>query len=1155
MVKKIVRYSDIVMEVTWLLALMSIPIYFNIFTSRVFEPDKITLFRSLALVMAVAWLAKWLAIWAGDRSKASSGTNRRSTARREEAVEPEYEPDGEVIAPDLRPFPRNFLLKPLILPALALVFVYAIATVFSVVPGVSWWGSYQRLQGTYTLTSYVVMFLVIAFNLRERRQVERLVSFVLLTNIPVALYGLLQHFKADPLPWQGDVTFRVTSTMGNAIFIAAYLIMVVPFILYRAVVTGNWLVANRRLAARSFKGRQRNNALSWIALYACFVIFEVGLFFAVLNFSANYHPDTPNAAAASQLASTQLVDSSKRAVEFNQFITGDTGGPWWALPVGIALTFGLYFLFTVRRAGTDNNYLFRIFEFTGYVALGAMTFMTLLYSQSRGPLAGLLVALFLFPPILFWRRKMWRWLVGWLGLGAVAGGVLFLFNLPPGTTPLEPVFSVARQNPQIARFGQFLQTSDGTGRVRELIWKTDFEIMQNAAKTEPLRLFVGYGPESLYNISPPFYQPELGRLEARNAVPDRSHNGYLDALVTTGGIGLLTYIGVVLAFFFYAFKFLRRTQRFDYQVLLTALIALMVAHQIEIQTGIQIAATWMMFWTALALVVVLGGLITGGYGRVAVAEPETATPVAVEEPEPEPVAVAVAVASHSNGAKSGKNGKNKAKANQPQPVATMAQAETAPRNGANRSKQPPVDRNRNRERDRAPRPGIGGGAGRISGTPALAMGGAFGIGGAALYTGEQYNRPVRPWFWAILSGLGAIALLYIYFANYMPVIADAYYKQGTNYTSGQQWGVATPYFKEAINFAPSEDYYYLFLGQSYLEQARALASNQTQQVQPAQLNSLFTQGEQALMKAHDLAPLNPDHYANIARLYALWSQLIATRDQRQSDTLLLKSISWYEQAVNTRAPRNARIRTELAVAYLNYGLTRPGGVDQNYLNKAIQTGEESVKIDDQYDFNRQVLGDIYMAARQPDKAGPQYLALAQIAVKGLNSDNKYDERIKALAQSPQITMDELVKTFTPAKTDTTDVVAFRDTTLGGILYYRNALAEAERELTSALKQDNTNAFAHAYLAMTYAKQGRTNEAQVAALDAVNLARNLQDNQQTLNLFQQQLLYSILNPASGTGGQPQNPPNQTQNPPPGQTTGPSASPGPSAQPSPAPTTKP
>src|SRR4029078_11805492 len=50
-----------------------------------------------------------------------------------------------------------------------------------------------------------------------------------------SLYGMLQHFKQAPLPWGADTTARVTGSMGNAIFLAAYLIMTAPVALARVV--------------------------------------------------------------------------------------------------------------------------------------------------------------------------------------------------------------------------------------------------------------------------------------------------------------------------------------------------------------------------------------------------------------------------------------------------------------------------------------------------------------------------------------------------------------------------------------------------------------------------------------------------------------------------------------------------------------------------------------------------------------------------------------------------------------------------------------------------------------------------------------------------------------------------------------------------------
>ena len=55
---KLSRYAEGVMEAAWLAAVMLVPVFFNVYSSRIFEPDKITLLRSLALVILAAWVVK-----------------------------------------------------------------------------------------------------------------------------------------------------------------------------------------------------------------------------------------------------------------------------------------------------------------------------------------------------------------------------------------------------------------------------------------------------------------------------------------------------------------------------------------------------------------------------------------------------------------------------------------------------------------------------------------------------------------------------------------------------------------------------------------------------------------------------------------------------------------------------------------------------------------------------------------------------------------------------------------------------------------------------------------------------------------------------------------------------------------------------------------
>ena len=58
MPSKLGRYCEAVLEAGWLGSVVLVPLFFNVYSARVFEPDKITLLRSIALVMIVAWLVR-----------------------------------------------------------------------------------------------------------------------------------------------------------------------------------------------------------------------------------------------------------------------------------------------------------------------------------------------------------------------------------------------------------------------------------------------------------------------------------------------------------------------------------------------------------------------------------------------------------------------------------------------------------------------------------------------------------------------------------------------------------------------------------------------------------------------------------------------------------------------------------------------------------------------------------------------------------------------------------------------------------------------------------------------------------------------------------------------------------------------------------------
>ena len=62
-----------IIEAGWLATVAGVPLFFNIHTARTFEPDKLTLMRSIVIIMVLAWLIKVLEEGAATLSKEEAG--------------------------------------------------------------------------------------------------------------------------------------------------------------------------------------------------------------------------------------------------------------------------------------------------------------------------------------------------------------------------------------------------------------------------------------------------------------------------------------------------------------------------------------------------------------------------------------------------------------------------------------------------------------------------------------------------------------------------------------------------------------------------------------------------------------------------------------------------------------------------------------------------------------------------------------------------------------------------------------------------------------------------------------------------------------------------------------------------------------------------
>ncbi len=512
MESRISRWCEGLIEAGWLAAIVLTPLFFNIHSSRVFEPDKLTLLRSIAVLMSAAWLVLFV-----DRKgwQSMSWLSWRSE--------------------------DSIWRKPFVLPVFLLVIVYLVSTVFSVTRNVSWAGSYQRLQGTYTTLSYIIVFALMLATIRRREQVTRVVTAVIITSIPVSLYAMLQHFSLDPLPWGGNVERRVAGHMGNSIFIAAYLIMAVPLTLARILDAFTNILNDEDLSQAD-------------VIRSSIYIFTLAIQFIAIFWTRSRGPFLGLLVGIYAFILILLVSLRNARANERSFGASDAGKALLLVLFG-----GLFPLLIASNVIESANISFYTFVGGNVVLVIAVFVMAV-------------------------AKVGWRWLwLSWILTAVIAAGVLFSFNIPDETTePFKetPVigntlttFAEWKALPEIGRFGQLLEAGEGSGRVRVLIWEGVLDLI---APHEPitfpdgsqdsfnfLRPIIGYGPESMYVAYNGFYPPELATIEARNASPDRAHNETFDSIVITGLAGFLVWQFLYLSVFYFGFRWLGvvRTKR------------------------------------------------------------------------------------------------------------------------------------------------------------------------------------------------------------------------------------------------------------------------------------------------------------------------------------------------------------------------------------------------------------------------------------------------------------------------------------------------------------------------------------------------------------------------------------------------------------------
>jgi len=128
---------------------------------------------------------------------------------------------------------------------LLFLLIYIVSTVLSSHPYTSMWGYYKRFNGGLASVLVFVGLYIVAKNEFNRQQLKHLAEVACLSLIPVSLYAIFQHYGIITNIWGANVMERVTSTFGQPNWLAAYVVMLIPIILYRVLEAKNrvfWII-------------------------------------------------------------------------------------------------------------------------------------------------------------------------------------------------------------------------------------------------------------------------------------------------------------------------------------------------------------------------------------------------------------------------------------------------------------------------------------------------------------------------------------------------------------------------------------------------------------------------------------------------------------------------------------------------------------------------------------------------------------------------------------------------------------------------------------------------------------------------------------------------------------------------------------------------
>lgn len=212
-----------------------------------------------------------------------------------------------------------------------------------------------------------------------------------------------------------------------------------------------------------------------------------------------------------------------------------------------------------------------------------LQFLVIIYTETRGSVVAIAAALLI---ILFLEavgeRRIRVYAVSAM-IGVVFIGAFLFFNrAQPWVLHLPMVGKLANTN-----------FNDGGVRTRFIAW----EIAVQAFKERPL---LGWGPENFYYAFNAHYRPESYRYSPYETWFDRPHNNVLEVLFATGGVGMLSYIGLFVTAWIVVLRLVKRGDMTRWEGALT--VGMLVAYVLQNITVFDSHTSFLYFYLVLGFI-------------------------------------------------------------------------------------------------------------------------------------------------------------------------------------------------------------------------------------------------------------------------------------------------------------------------------------------------------------------------------------------------------------------------------------------------------------------------------------------------------------------------------------------------------------------------